>query len=65
MFSSDQDPKTPRRARAGERAEPESPRPPERDERKHEALRRFGYEPAVIYGLAAWVDPSHGSGSPF
>ena len=65
MFHSDQDPTAPRPARAGERAEPDRAGPAERDERKHEALRRFGYEPAVIYGLATWADPSRGSGSPF
>jgi hypothetical protein len=26
--------------------------PSEREERRHEALRRFGYDPAAIYALA-------------
>ena len=37
----------------------------DRDERRHEALRRFGYEPAVIYGLATETDHSRGLTSPF
>jgi hypothetical protein len=35
------------------------------DERRHEALRRFGYDPAVIYGLAIATDHSRGLTSPF
>lgn len=52
---------------AGRDPRPEGDHPDsgDRDERRRETLQRFGYEPAIIYALAAATDHSRPLGCPF